>query len=87
MASNLRSLRTILPTSSPALLPCMVKLSGCVTSYHIGIYMPTAGKDDDFVSVLSSLDLLLTDIYKKHDGKLPIFIRGDCSVSSKNTFY
>ena len=76
---------TILPTSSPALLPCMVKLPGCVTSYHIGIYMPTAGKDDDFVNVLSSLDLLLTDIYEKHDGKYPIFIRGDCNVSSKNT--
>ena len=76
---------TILPTSTPALLPCMVKLPGSEISYHIGIYMPTAGKDDQFLSALSALDLLLTDIYDKHDGKSPIFIRGDCNASSKNT--
>ena len=83
--SSLDPYITILPTSTPALLPCMVKLPGCVTSYHIGIYMPTAGKDDQFVSALSALDILLTDIFEKHNGKFPIFIRGDCNVNSKNT--
>ena len=75
---------TILPTPSPALLPCVLKLPGYLTSYHICIYLPTAGKDDQFISELSSLEVLLTDIYEKHDGKCPIFIRGDGNASSKN---
>ena len=61
-----------------------MKLPGYITSYHICIYLPTAGKDDQFISELSSLEVLLTDIYKKHDGKCPIFIRGDGNASSKN---
>ena len=75
---------TILPTNTPALLPCMLKLPGLVTSYHIGIYFPTAGRDDQFISTLASLNILLEDIFEKHDAECPVFIRGDANASSKN---
>ena len=39
--SSLDPYVTILPTTSPAILPAMVKMRGCITSYHIGIYLPT----------------------------------------------
>ena len=76
---------TILPTTSPAILPCMLKLLGCVVSYHICVYLPTAGKEDEFVCTLATLNNLLEDIYEKHDGQCPVFIRGDGNASSKNT--
>ena len=76
---------TILPTSSPAILPAMVKMPGLITSYHIGIYLPTAGKEEDFIISLAALNIIIEDILEKTDGKCPIFIRGDGNSSSKNT--
>ena len=75
---------TILPTTTPAILPCMVRMPGCITSYHICLYLPTAGKDEYFIATLAALSNLLVDIYEKHDGKFPVFLRGDANVSGKN---
>ena len=61
-------------------------MPGLATSYHIGMYLPTAGQDDLFTSALSALDVMLTDLNEKHDGQSPIFLRGDANASSKNIF-
>ena len=63
----------------------MVKMPGFITSYHIGIYLPTAGKEEDFISSLAALNIIIEDILEKTDGECPIFIRGDGNSSSKNT--
>ena len=49
-SSELDPYITILPTPTSAILPCRVSLPGLIISYHICIYLPTAGKDDQFVS-------------------------------------
>ena len=84
--SDLDPFITILPAPSASILPCKVCLPGLLTSYHICIYLPTAGLNDDFVSTLAALDVVLQDIYTKHDGQCPVFIRGDANSSSKNAF-
>ena len=75
---------TIMPTCTPAILPCMLKLPGLVTSYHFCIYFPTAGQNDQFVSTLAILSGMISDIYEKSDGESPVFIRGDANASSRN---
>ena len=85
-SSELDPYITILPTPTSAILPCRVSLPGLIISYHICIYLPTAGKDDQFVSELAALEVMITDIYEKHDGLCPVFIRGDGNASSKNVF-
>ena len=84
--SHLDPFITILPAPSASILPCRLRLPGRITSYHICIYLPTAGLNDDFVSNLAALDVVLQDIYTKHDGQCPVFIRGDANSSSKNAF-
>ena len=84
--SHLDPFITILPAPSASILPCRVSLPGLITSYHICIYLPTAGLNDDFVSSLAALDVVVQDIYSKHDGQCPVFIRGDANSSSKNAF-
>ena len=48
------------------------------------MYFPTAGRDDQFISTLASLNILLKDIFEKHDAECPLFIRGDANASFKN---
>ena len=75
---------TILPTSTPSILPVRVRMPGCIDSYHIGIYFPTAGKDDAFMDVLAVLSILIEDLHEQKGEECPIFIRGDANASSRN---
>ena len=62
---------TIMPTSTSAILPCMLKLPGLVTSYHFCIYLPTAGQNDQFVSTLATLSDMISEIHDNSDGPSP----------------
>ena len=53
-------------------------------SIHVGIYLPTHGKDVEFVSELASLEICLQDLLNQHPGA-QIFVRGDANVNAKNT--
>ena len=75
---------TILPTTTPAILPCRLQLPGLVASYHFCIYLPTAGKNDEFVSTLAELSDMIGEIYENSDGEAPVFIRGDANASTRN---
>ena len=59
-------------------------MPGFTTSYHIGMYLPTAAQEDLFTGALAALDVMLTDLNEKHDGQSLIFLRGDANASSKN---
>ena len=77
----------ITPLTSPscAILPLLVKLPGVKPSCHIGIYMPTAGHEEDFVSSLSDLDFTISSARDEYGADLVFFIRGDMNASMKNT--
>ena len=82
--SSLDPYITPLPTTSPAFLPILFQMPGFTSSIHISLYLPTAGKDPEFISSLSLLDSLLEDLMSTHS--CPIYIRGDanCNPNNKN---
>ena len=70
-------------TQTSAFLPLILKLPGARLSVHIGIYLPTHGKDTQFISELATLKNCIEEIYSQYDNPL-IFIRGDGNCNPKN---
>ena len=68
---------TPLPTLSPAFLPVYLKIPGFSPSIHVALYLPTSGKDSEFVSALSQLGLFLEEVAATH--QCPVYIRGDAN--------
>ena len=74
---------TPLPTTSPSFLPILLQLPGFSPSIHIALYLPTSGRDPDFVSSLSLLDDFVDEMSFTYG--CPIFIRGDANCNPNNT--
>ena len=74
---------SIIPTLSSSFLPLLLKLPGAKTSVHIAIYLPTHGKDPEYISELASLKNCIDELVSLHDDLL-IFIRGDGNTNRKN---
>ena len=70
-------------TSSPAFLPVILKKPGLRTSIHVALYLPTHGKDPQFVSELANLRNCLDELVERHHDPI-IYIRGDSNVNPKN---
>ena len=68
---------------SPSFLPLVFSYPGSVTTIHITLYLPTSGKDVEFIEVLVKLDNCINDMIAKHPEAL-IFIRGDANVNKKD---
>ena len=81
--SSLDPFVSILPSSTPAILPMLLKLPKHGISCHIVIYLPTSGHEPEFVAAIASLDFYIEEINLKYDG-CPIFIRGDANVNPNN---
>ena len=75
---------TPLDCPSPSILPLLINKPGFTKSCHVGVYMPTAGQDEEFVNALSDLETLLLKIRDLHGEGTIVFIRGDMNASSKN---
>ena len=71
------------PTQSSAFLPLILQLPDTRTSVHIAVYLPTHGKDAEFISELANLKNCIDDVISIHDDPL-IFIRGDGNCNPKN---
>ena len=71
-------------TSSTAFLPVILRIPGIVTSIHITIYLPTHGKDSEFVSELAGLRVCIDELNEKYSDPI-IFVRGDGNVNPKNS--
>ena len=82
--SKLDQFVTILKPQSSSVLPLLVKIPGITPACHIGVYMPTAGLEDQFIEALSELDTTIRDILDKYGDDIPIFIRGDMNVNERN---
>ena len=74
---------TILPTTSPAVLPLLLSIPGLNPSVHVGIYLPTSGRDEHFVVALASLTAVLESVAEEHHG-IPVYVRGDANVNPSN---
>ena len=73
----------VLPTTSPAVLPIILSVPGLARSAHIALYLPTHGKDSEFVSALAALESCMLSITEEYS--CPIYMRGDCNVNPSNT--
>ena len=71
------------PVQSSAFLPLILQLPGAVTSVHLALYLPTSGKEYEYVSELASLKNCLDDLKDKYANPV-IFIRGDGNFNPKN---
>ena len=74
---------TVHPTQSSAILPLVLQLPSTKTSVHIAIYLPTSGKEAEFVSELANLHNCIEELNDIYDYPV-LFIRGDCNVNPKN---
>ena len=72
----------VLPTNSSSALPILLTIPGVTTSAHIALYLPTSGREAEFVSALADLEACIEQI--KEDYACPIYLRGDCNVNPKN---
>ena len=71
------------PVQTSAFLPIVLQLPGAVTSVHIVIYLPTSGKEYEFISELANLKNCLEELEDLYDSPV-FFIRGDGNANPKN---
>ena len=83
--SDIHKYVTPLEMSCSSVLPIIVSLPGFKPSCHIGIYMPTAGQDDQFVVSLSAIESAIVLAKEKAGEDTALFIHGDMNASEKNT--
>ena len=74
---------TPIKTPSSSFLPILMDIPGSPLSCHVSLYLPTSGRDSDFVENLSLLTNLMSKLTEKHPGLL-FFIRGDSNANPKN---
>ena len=74
---------TTLQTPSSSFLPILLNIPGHPQSIHVSLYLPTAGKDSEFLDSLSLLTNLLGSLDEKYPDSLT-FLRGDSNANPKN---
>ena len=74
---------SILPTTSPAVLPLLLSVPGLLPSVHVGIYLPTSGSDEHFVIAFAALTAVLETVQDEYPG-VPVYVRGDANVNPSN---
>ena len=52
----------IIPTNTASFLPVILKKPGLVTTVHVTLYLPTHGKDSEFVSDMAELRNCLDEL-------------------------
>ena len=60
--SELDPFVTVYNTATCSFQPIILKLPDCQVSVHFSIYLPTSGKDSDFISELANLRNCLEDV-------------------------
>ena len=74
---------TVYPVSTCSFTPLILQLPGYQVSIHLALYLPTHGKDPEFVSDLASLRICLDELTDLYPESI-IFIRGDSNVNKNN---
>ena len=81
--SHLDPYVTIHNSESSAFLPVIISIPNILTSIHVALYLPTAGKESEFLTELAGLKMNLDELTLKYPNS-PIFIRGDANSSRSN---
>ena len=74
---------TILPFSSTSFLPILFCPPDLPPTIHVAVYLPTAGRDSEFIEALSGLDAFISEVFEKYPGS-PVYLRGDFNVGKNN---
>ena len=64
---------TVHPTQTSAVLPLVLQLPGAKISAHIAVYLPTSGKDAEFVNELANLQNCIDELDIIYDSPI-IFV-------------
>ena len=75
---------SVFPVSSTAFLPIIYTPPHLPVSVHIALYLPTAGRDAEFVEEITELSNCIDNIVEKYADCL-VFIRGDGNVNPNNS--
>ena len=75
---------TIHSTESSSFLPLVLCLPNSKPSIHITLYLPTRGKESQFLGEIANLKVALDDLIKEHKDPA-IFLCGDANASSSNS--
>ena len=74
---------TIHQPSTSSHTALILAMPGYTVSIHVVIYLPTSGRECDFISELACLKICLTELADQYPGS-PLYIRGDCNVNKNN---
>ena len=75
---------SVLPCTTSSFLPILFSYPGCPATLHVALYLPTSGRESQFVEEISKLRAFLEEyqeIYPDHH----IYIRGDSNVNSNHS--
>ena len=73
----------ILEVNSSSFNILLLNIPGYPATANVNIYLPSAGRDADYVSELSKLENVLDEIRDEHDDPL-VILRGDANASIPN---
>ena len=62
----------------------ILQIPGFLTTIHVCIYLPTSGREQDFVKELTNLEATLTALSESYQN-CALFIRGDSNVNKNNS--
>ena len=74
---------SVIELKSPSFTPFILKLPNFEISIHIAIYLPTHGKDVEFMADLADLGICIEELHETYPAA-PLYVRGDGNVNAKN---
>ena len=74
---------TVIPTETHSFLAILFQPPDSPPSLHVSLYLPTSGKEAEFVAEVTKLRIFLEDFSESQPRSL-VFIRGDANVNFNN---
>ena len=78
--SELDPFITILPSETSRISAIVLDMPGQQTTVHINIYLPTSGKEAEFIASLGTLQAVIDDAKEAHP-TAHIYVKGDANAS------
>ena len=69
---------------TPSFLPIVFSPPNLPLTIHVAVYLPTMGKESEFLDQLSALDICIDNLRELY-GDVEIYLRGDFNVRCANT--
>ena len=82
-AKHLDPYVTIHKPATSSFTVMILQLPGSAVTIHVALYLPTSGKDNNFISELTNLRVCLTELAAIYPHSV-VFLRGDSNVNSNN---